>query len=77
METPPQHPDHYNLSQGLHIHKQKETLTANHIPALKALREAADHADKLVNQRKNIDKVLSIQSQLIAETGEVLRNIPP
>jgi len=43
---------------------------SNLCKALKALREAADHADKLANQRKNIDKVLSIQSQLIGETGE-------
>eukprot|EP00005_Dracoamoeba_jomungandri_P007734 CAMPEP_0174277402 /NCGR_PEP_ID=MMETSP0439-20130205/60912_1 /TAXON_ID=0 /ORGANISM="Stereomyxa ramosa, Strain Chinc5" /LENGTH=555 /DNA_ID=CAMNT_0015369717 /DNA_START=1824 /DNA_END=3491 /DNA_ORIENTATION=- len=33
--------------------------------ALKTLREAEDHADKLANQRKNIDKVTEIQSRLV------------
>jgi len=42
-------------------HPDYEALHA----ALEQVNAAVDHADKLANQRKNIDKVISIQSQLI------------
>ncbi|KAL6061286.1 FYVEtype Zn finger-containing protein [Balamuthia mandrillaris] len=50
-------------------HPDHDNLNA----ALKLLREAADHADKLANQRKNIDKVISIQSQLLGEFTSLAR----
>lgn len=44
-------------------HPEYEALHA----ALQQVNAAVDHADKLANQRKNIDKVISIQSQLIGD----------
>jgi hypothetical protein len=39
----------------------------SYLSALQQVNATVDHADKLANQRKNIDKVISIQSQLIGD----------